>query len=53
MVTSLEQALPTPTNGYFDGMDTGKSLDAGSPGSDTNSLILDAALYYIQNNPDS
>jgi len=51
MVMALEKALPTPTNGYFDGMDTSGTLDAGNPGSDTNSLILDAALYYIQNNP--
>ncbi len=53
MVIALEQALPTPTNGYYDGMDTSGSLDAGNPGSDTNSLILDAALYYIQNNPNN
>ena len=53
MVIALEQALPTPTNGYYDGMDTGGTLDAGNPGSDTNSLILDAALYYIQNNPNN
>ena len=53
MVIALEQALPTPTNGYYDGMDTRGTLDAGSPGSDTNSLILDAALYYIQNNPNN
>jgi hypothetical protein len=53
MVISLEKALPTPTNGYYDGMDAGKTLDAGNPGSDTNSLILDAALYYIQNNPNN
>jgi hypothetical protein len=51
MVIALERALPTPTNGYYDGMDTSGSLDAGNPGSDTNSLILDAALYFIQNNP--
>ena len=50
MVIALEKALPTPTNGYYDGMDIGGTLDAGNPGSDTNSLILDAALYYLQNN---
>ncbi len=51
MTIHLEQALPAPTNGYYDGMDITGALDAGSPGSDTNTLILDAALYYLQNNP--
>jgi hypothetical protein len=51
MVITLERALPTPTKGYYDGIDTSGTKDAGNPGSDTNSLILDAALYYIQNNP--
>jgi hypothetical protein len=53
IVISLEQALPTPKNGYYDGMDTSGTLDAGNPGSDTNSLILDAALNYIQSNPNN
>jgi hypothetical protein len=51
LVIYLEKALPTPTNGYYDGIDTTGALDAGNPGSDTNSLILDSALYYVQNNP--
>ena len=51
MVIYLEKALPTPTNGYFDGVDAAQDLDAGNPGCETNSLILDAALYYILNNP--
>jgi hypothetical protein len=50
MAIALEKALPTPTNGYYDGMDTTGNPDIGQ-GSDSNSLILDAALYYIQNNP--
>jgi hypothetical protein len=50
MVNALDKALPVPTNGYHDGMDTSGNLDAGASGSDTNSLILDAALYCIQNN---
>lgn len=52
LVIFLEQSLPTPTNGYYDGVDTAGNLDAGHPGSDTNSLILDAASYFIQNNPE-
>ena len=51
LAIALEKALPTPTNGYYDGMDTNGALDAGNPGSDTNSLILDSALYYILQNP--
>ncbi len=50
MVVYLEKSLPTPTNGYSDGAD-----NSGNPvsqvGSNTNGLILDAALYAIQNNP--
>jgi hypothetical protein len=43
----LEQALPTPTQGYYDGADTlGISLSQAS--NDGNSMILDAALYAIQ-----
>jgi hypothetical protein len=50
MVVYLEKSLPTPTNGYSDGAD-----NSGNPvsqvGSNANGLILDAALYAIQNNP--
>ncbi len=46
----LENILPNPTSGYWEGVD-----DAGNPllsvGDLTNSLILDASLYAIQNNP--
>jgi hypothetical protein len=50
MVVYLEQCLPTPTNGYYDGADNSGTLVADL-GSNTNGLILDAALYAIQNNP--
>ena len=53
MVIALEKALPAPTNGYYGGMDTSGTLETGTPSSETNSLILDAALYYIQNNPNN
>ncbi len=50
MVVYLEQSLPDPTNGYSDG-----AIIVGiwfhQVGSNTNGLILDAALYAIQNNP--
>ena len=46
----LENILPNPTTGYWEGVD-----DEGNPllsvGDLTNSLILDASLYAIQNNP--
>ena len=43
----LEKNLPTPTYGYPTGMDsTGKVVP--NIGSNTNGLILDAALYAIQ-----
>lgn len=51
MTIYLEESLPNPTNGYFDGVDTAGNLDAGCAGSETNGLILDAALYHVQNNP--
>ncbi len=50
MVVYLEKVLPDPTNGYADGATNSGSL-VSSGGSDTNGLILDAALYAIQNNP--
>ena len=50
MVAYLEQWLPTPTNGYSDGADNSGTL-VPSVGSNTNSLILDAALYALQNSP--
>jgi len=50
MVVYLEQSLPDPTNGYSDGADNSGNL-VSSVGSNTNGLILDAALYAIQNNP--
>jgi hypothetical protein len=50
MVVYLEQSLPTPTNGYSDGADNSGNL-VSQVGSNANGLILDAALYAIQNNP--
>jgi hypothetical protein len=46
----LENILPDPTNGYSDGADTIRNT-VSQVGSNTNGLILDAALYAIQNNP--
>jgi hypothetical protein len=50
MVVYLEQNLPDPTNGYSDGADNSGN-QVSQVGSNTNGLILDAALYAIQNNP--
>jgi hypothetical protein len=50
MVVYLEQTLPYPTSGYYDGADNSGNI-VPDDGSNTNSLILDAALYAIQNNP--
>ena len=50
MVVYLEQVLPDPAKGYSLGADNSGNLASGV-GSDTNSLILDAALYAIQDNP--
>jgi hypothetical protein len=49
MIVYLERHLPNPKNGYSDGADNSGNLVSGA-GSDTNSLILDAAIYAIQNN---
>jgi hypothetical protein len=49
MVAYLEQCLPAPTNGYSDGADNSRNA-VYDIGSNTNSLILDAALYAIENN---
>jgi hypothetical protein len=50
MNVCLENALPDPKIGFFEGVDeTGNPLEV--VGSNTNSLILDAALYAIKNNP--
>jgi hypothetical protein len=50
MCVYLENALPDPTQGYSEGVD-----ESGTPLTvvihNTNGLILDAALYAIQNNP--
>jgi hypothetical protein len=50
MVVFLEQTLPYPYNGYWDGA-TNSGNYVPDDGSNTNSLILDAALYAIQNYP--
>ena len=47
MVVYLEQALPDPSKGYYDGADN-SGVIVSAVGSNTNGLILDAALYYIQ-----
>jgi hypothetical protein len=53
-VIYLEQNLPDPSNGYSDGADYHAGNNGGhsvtSVGSNTNGLILDAALYAIENN---
>jgi hypothetical protein len=50
MVIYLEQSLPDPTQGYCDGADNSKNL-VSLVGSNTNGLILSAARYAMQNNP--
>jgi hypothetical protein len=50
MVIYLEQTLPDPTKGYYDGADNYGKIVTGV-GSNTNGLILDAALYFIQSHP--
>ena len=50
MVVYLEQSLPDPKFGYWEGADNSKKL-VSSVGSNTNGLILSAARYAIQNNP--
>jgi hypothetical protein len=48
LAVHVEKILPTPTEGYLSGIDTtGKIIP--SVGSNTNGLILGAALYAIQN----
>jgi hypothetical protein len=48
LVAYLLKMLPNPANGYSDGADNSGQCVPGA-GSNTNSLILDAALYAIQN----
>lgn len=43
----LEKNMPKPTDGYLAGVDTTGKVVPGA-GSNTNGLILDAALYAIQ-----
>lgn len=47
-IVYLEKELPNPTNGYSDGINTAGRVVPGV-GSNTNGMILDAALYAIQN----
>jgi len=51
MVIYLEQTLPNPTytNGYCEGADNSGTI-VEDIGCNTNSLILDASFYAIQNN---
>jgi len=46
-IVYLEKYLPSPTNGYSDGVDTAGRVVPGS-GSNTNGMILEAALYAIE-----
>jgi hypothetical protein len=48
LVAYLLKMLPNPSNGYSDGADSSGQCIPGA-GSNTNSLILDAALYAITN----
>ena len=48
-VVYLEKTLPISTHGYCEGADN-KGHSITSTSSNTNGLILDAALYAIQNN---
>jgi hypothetical protein len=49
MVVYLEQSLPDPAKGYYDGTDnTGHVVY--SVGSNTNGLIIEAARYFLQTN---
>jgi len=50
MCIYLENALPTPANGYSEGVDEAGALLTGV-GCNTNGLIIGAATYAIQNNP--
>ena len=50
MVVYLENALPTPANGYSEGVDESGTL-LTMAGDLTNGLIIGAARYAIQNNP--
>ena len=50
MVVYLEQKFPDPADGYYAGADNSGSI-VDLIQCDTNGLILDAALYYVQNNP--
>ena len=49
MIIYLEQNLPLPVIGYADGANNSGFAISGI-GSNTNQLILDAALYALQNN---
>jgi hypothetical protein len=55
MLIYLEQNTPSPANGYCDGavcnMDSNSKNYVGIVGSNSNGLILEAALYAIRNNP--
>jgi hypothetical protein len=50
MAVYLEQNLPDPTKGYCEGVDESGAQLIGL-GVNTNSLIIEAANYAIQNNP--
>jgi len=47
LAIDIEQKCPAPTQGYYDGADTTGNL-VDSISTNTNSLILDAALYALE-----
>lgn len=46
LVNYIDQTLPSPTNGYYEGVDTQENPDT-SISSETNSLILEASVYCV------
>jgi hypothetical protein len=50
MVSYVESKLPTPSNGYSDGVDENGRIDT-SDIDKTNGMIIEAALYAINNLP--
>lgn len=50
MLVCLEHNLDDPSHGYEDGLNSQYTI-INSVGSNTNGLILDAAQYFMQNNP--
>jgi hypothetical protein len=51
MCVYLENTLPDPMQGYYEGVEEYGQNYLNWVGCNTNGLILDAALYATQNNP--